>query len=95
MNPLSRPGSMPGSLVIKRRGGGERTLLPGKWFVNRNTPVGDDADFYETKPHNGARWIHPRDIIGKVTAQSSAAQVAVKVPGTTKTQSKPEGEGHE
>ncbi len=27
------------------------------WFVNRNTPVGDDADYYERMPHGGSRYI--------------------------------------
>lgn len=31
----------------------ERIIPAGKWYINRNTPVGDDAEIIERKPHNG------------------------------------------
>lgn len=41
-----------------------KLLKPTKWFVNRNTPVGDPADFYEVKPYDGQRYIPGKEIIG-------------------------------
>lgn len=45
------------TLIMKKRGGGERRVLPGKWRINRNTPVGEDADLMERRPHNGYRHL--------------------------------------
>ncbi len=50
-------------LVIKKRGGGERTLAPYRWFIDQNTPVGEDADFYEVKPFGGRRRISRAEIV--------------------------------
>jgi hypothetical protein len=52
-------------LVIKKRGraGGTRVLAPGDWFVDRSTAPGEDADFYEVKPHGGRRLIAVSDIV--------------------------------
>lgn len=43
--------------LIVRYGKRERTILAGKWFIDRNTPVGEDADIYEIKPFGGKRFI--------------------------------------
>lgn len=43
--------------VIKKRGGGEKHLAPGKYYLDRDTPVGDDACLYELKPYGGMRYI--------------------------------------
>ena len=33
--------------------------LPGhKWTVNKNTPVGEPADFYWLKPYGGRKLVH-------------------------------------
>ncbi len=45
------------TLIVKKRGGGERRVPPGKWWINRNTPVGEDADLMERMPHNGYRYL--------------------------------------
>lgn len=51
------------NLVVKKRGGGERIIPAGKWWIDQNTPVGEDADYYEVKPYQGKRWIPPSTII--------------------------------
>lgn len=45
------------TLIVKKRGGGEKRVPPGKWWINKNTPVGDDADLWERMPHDGRRWL--------------------------------------
>ena len=51
-------------LIVKKRGGGERVISAGNWFINRNTPVGEEADVYERKPYNGKKYIPWDKIIG-------------------------------
>ena len=51
------------TLIVKKRGGGERRVMTGKWWVNRNTPVGEDADLWERMPHDGRRWISWESLI--------------------------------
>lgn len=53
------------TITVKKRGGGERTIPAHRWFINRNTPVGEDADFYEIKPYDGRRYI-PYDTILRI-----------------------------
>jgi hypothetical protein len=45
------------TLIMRKRGGGERRVPPGKWWINRNTPVGDDAELFERMPHDGYRYL--------------------------------------
>lgn len=44
-------------LIVEKRGGGERAIPSGKWYIDRYTEVGEDADFYEVMPHEGRRFI--------------------------------------
>lgn len=38
---------------------GKLKLIPeAKTIVNKNTPVGEPADYYEIKPYNGKKPIH-------------------------------------
>jgi len=46
-----------GILVLKGRSGKERKIKPGKWWVNGNTPVGEDAELWEVKPYGGKKLI--------------------------------------
>ena len=41
------------TLVVPKRGGGEKKIPPSKWWINRHTPVGDDAILYIRKPYGG------------------------------------------
>lgn len=50
-------------LVISRRGCVKR-IRPGKWFIDRKTPVGEDADIYELKAYGGKKLIKRERIIG-------------------------------
>ncbi len=52
-------------LIVKKRGGGERTIPADKWWIDRNTPRGEDADLYERKPHGGNRWLPWSDVLGQ------------------------------
>lgn len=57
------------TIYVKKRGGGERAIKPGKWWINRNTPVGDDADLWELKPHDGKKYISWNDVIRTQSAK--------------------------
>ena len=50
-------------LVLRRPGGKEKVVKSGKWWINRNTPVGDPVEYYERKPHDGYREFYPKEII--------------------------------
>lgn len=51
-------------LLVRTRTGNVRVIKPGKWFIDRNTEVGEDADVYERMPHNGLRRIPWPSIVG-------------------------------
>lgn len=48
---------MNGYIVCSR--GKYRFIDESKVFINRNTPVGESADFYERMPYNGKRMFEP------------------------------------
>ena len=50
-------------LIVRKRGGGERQIAAGKWWINRNTPVGDEAELFERMPHQGYRNIEWKNLI--------------------------------
>ena len=56
-------GAYHSSVVVAKRGGGERTIPPEKISVDRSTDRGEDADLYELLPHDGRRRIDHRTII--------------------------------
>ena len=51
------------NLVVKKVKWGKpwkgetRTIKAGKWWINRNTPVGEDAEIWEHKPNSGCNQI--------------------------------------
>ncbi len=51
------------ALILKKRGGGERRVACGSWWINRNTPVGEDAEIWEHKPYGGRREIRFSEIV--------------------------------
>ena len=55
------------TLILKGRGGKERRIPPSKWWINRNTPVGEEADLYERKPYGGKRLINWDEVIALET----------------------------
>ncbi len=52
-----------GDTIIVKTRKGERKIPPNKWWLNCNTPVGEDAELWERKPYNGNRYIRWRDVI--------------------------------
>jgi hypothetical protein len=50
------------SLIVKKRGGGERVIPAGKWFYDIDTGKDNDVDVYEVKPYGGMRFVR-RDTI--------------------------------
>jgi len=52
-----------GDVVIVRTRNGERKIPAGKWWVNRHTPVGEDAELWERKPWDGRRYVDWRDVV--------------------------------
>lgn len=53
-------------LIIKKRGGGERRIKAGRWWINRRTSVGEDGEVIERLPNFGRRFIDPCKIIATV-----------------------------
>lgn len=52
-------------LVVKAKTASkERDIKPSKWWINRHTPLGEDADIYECKPFGGNKYIPRKDILG-------------------------------
>ena len=41
-----------------------RVFAPNKWWINRNTPVGEDAELYLRKPYGGKEYISWDKVIG-------------------------------
>ena len=61
------------TLVYKAKtASGERLIQPGNWWLNRNTPVGEDAELWERKPYQGRKWLSFDKIIAVIrdTAQT-------------------------
>ena len=50
-------------LFLKKRGGGFRIIAPGDWWIDDNTPVGDDATYWERKSYGGRREFFRCEII--------------------------------
>ena len=48
-------------VIINRKK--EKIIPPHKWFINKNTPVGEDAELYEIKPHGGKKRVDFNDIV--------------------------------
>lgn len=40
-----------------------KLLHSDKVYINRNTPVGDDAEYYEIKPYGGKKEFYPIGIL--------------------------------
>lgn len=55
-----------GDIILLTKTGRTRVLRVGNYWINRNTPVGEPADWYERKPYNGRRLIDPSEILGKM-----------------------------
>lgn len=53
------------ALIVRKRSGGERVIEPHKFWINRNTPRGEDAEIWERMPHQGRREIRWSEVIRK------------------------------
>lgn len=53
-------------IVRAKNASGERIIPPGKWWIDRNTERGEDADIYERKPHQGRKLIDRKNIKGQL-----------------------------
>lgn len=51
-------------IILLTKTGRTRVLKAGDYWINRNTPVGEPADWYERKPYNGRRLIDHSEILG-------------------------------
>ena len=60
------------TLIVQKRGGGERHIQNGKWWINRNTPVGEDAELWERMPYGGKRQIDFDKIIAIIRTEIGA-----------------------
>ena len=53
------------TIFLKRKGCKKIVeLKEGMWWIDRNTPRGDDAVFYENKPYGGKRSFDKKEVIG-------------------------------
>lgn len=51
-------------IVLKNK---KPKLIPShKWWIDRNTPVGEDADLWEIKPHGGRARVMFEQVIGLI-----------------------------
>ena len=46
-----------GDVLIYKPRKVEHRILADKWWINRNTPVGDDAELYQRKPYGGNKML--------------------------------------
>lgn len=53
-------------IILLTKTGRTRVLKAGDYWINRNTPVGEPADWYERKPYHGRRLMDPSEILGKI-----------------------------
>jgi len=51
-------------IYLLRKTGKIKCIKSGNWWVNRSTPVGEDAEFYERKPYGGNRQFYESEIVG-------------------------------
>ena len=40
-----------------------RRVMAGDWWINKNTPVGEDAEFWERKLYSGRKEFYKEDIV--------------------------------
>lgn len=52
--------------LIVKKGHKEVHLNSDQYVIDRNTGLGENADYYEVKPHGGRKWIRPNDILGYI-----------------------------
>ncbi len=50
-------------LVVLRRNKKEKVIKSCNWWINRRTPVGEPAEWFERKPYGGQRQMDPKEII--------------------------------
>jgi hypothetical protein len=60
--------------LVYRTRKGERLIRAGNWWINRRTPIGEDAELWESKPFNGAAQLSREYIIAVLRAQESEAK---------------------
>jgi hypothetical protein len=44
-------------IFYPKRTGGYRVIKAGKWWINQNTPPGEDAELWEVKPYGGKKQL--------------------------------------
>lgn len=52
------------ALLYAKRGGGEKRIPSGRWWINKNTPVGDEAELWERMSHEGRRLLDWKKLLG-------------------------------
>jgi hypothetical protein len=43
-----------------------KEIPSNKFYINRRTDVGEDAEFYERKPYGGKRLIPQNELVGSI-----------------------------
>lgn len=52
------------TIIYPKRGGGEKKIPPEKWWIDKSTPIGEDAELWERMPYGGNRYLDSAKIIG-------------------------------
>jgi hypothetical protein len=47
-------------ILYPKSGGGWRLIKAGKWWINQDTPPGEDAELWEAKPYEGRKLLDIR-----------------------------------
>jgi len=51
------------TIIYKDKNGIVREIPPNKYWINRRTPVGEDAELWERKPYGGKRLLEWNRVI--------------------------------
>jgi len=61
--PIDSKGLHDTDAVVYKNRGKEQIIMPGKWWINKNTPVGDDAELWKQMPWNGRQQLYFDNIL--------------------------------
>ena len=53
------------TLIYQNKNGKTREIPSNKYFINRRTSVGEDAELYEIKPYGGKKLLDWKRVIGR------------------------------
>jgi len=57
-------------IIYKDSNGSIREIQPHKYWINRRTDVGEDAELWERKPHGGKKLLQWNRVIGRKSKEA-------------------------